>query len=390
MAQRPRLRRGLVTALTLLAASAWPGGGAAQTPPAGVIVDEVRVADDPGESYALYLPSDYSPERPWSLLLAFHPQARGRALVETYRAAAERYGYVVAGSNTSRNGPWDVSAKAVRALSRDVGRRFTIDAGRVYLTGHSGGARVAMQVALGNRDIAGVIASSAGLPDAGTRKTLGFPVFATAGIDDFNYLELRRLDAALTSPHALEVFDGGHEPPPAAVAMRAIEWLELAATRDGRRAVDDALVETLFAAARRRADDATDPVDRLRATQALAADFVGLRDVSEVRRRLDAMERDPTVKDAVARDRAALDAEARGLDEALALESRLSGSGRTAALAQLDRRLADWARDAAAGEDTASRHRARRLLAGLGAGAAARVDDPDYAALLARHRWRRP
>ena len=348
----------------------------------------MRVADDPGESYALYLPSDYSADRPWSLLLAFHPQARGRALVETYRAAAERYGYVVAGSNTSRNGPWEVSAKAVRALSRDVGRRFTIDATRIYLTGHSGGARVAMQVALGNRDIAGVIASSAGLPDAGTRKTLGFPVFATAGIDDFNYLELRRLDAALTSPHALEIFDGGHTLPPAAVAMRAIEWLELAAMRDGRRAVDAALVETLFASARRRAGDAVDPVDRLRATQALAADFAGLRDVAEARRGLDAMARDAAVKDAVARDRAALDAEARALDEALGLEARLSGSGRTAALAELERRLGDWAREAAAAEDSPGRHRARRLLAALAAGAAARVDDADYAALLARHRWR--
>ena len=50
-------------------------------------------------------------------------------MVETYRAAAERYGYVVAASTTSRNGSWDVSAKAVRAMSRDVGRRFAIDAG---------------------------------------------------------------------------------------------------------------------------------------------------------------------------------------------------------------------------------------------------------------------
>lgn len=99
------------------------------------------------------------------------------------------------------------------------------------------------------------------------------------------------------------------------------------------------------------------------------------------------MARDAAVTDAVARDRAALDAEARALDEALALESRLATGGRTTALAQLDCRLADWAREAAA-EDSPGRHRARRLLAALAAGAAARVDDADYAALLARHRWR--
>jgi hypothetical protein len=368
---------------------AAPRGGAAQPIQPGIIVDEVRCADDAGETYALYLPSDYTPDRPWSLLLAFHPAARGRLLVETYRAAAERYGYVVAASTTSRNGPWNVSARAVRAMSRDVGRRFVIDAARIYVTGHSGGARVAMQVALGGNDIAGVIASSAGFPDVKPRKSVRFPVFATAGLDDFNYLELRRLDAALTSPHALEVFDGGHELPPAAVAMRAIEWLELAAMRDGRRAVDAALVDALFDAARRRADDAVDAIERVRATRALVADFGGLRDVAEARRRLDAIERDAAVKDAVARDRAALDVEARALGEALAIEARLQAPAtREAALRRLDTLLAGWAQAARSAGPTPARHRARRLLGAIAAGAAGRVGDEDYTRLVQRHRWR--
>ena len=385
-----RWQRALMApAVAAMLALAAPGAGAAQPIPRGEIVDEVRCVDDAGETYALYLPSDYTPDRAWNLLLAFHPAARGRALVETYRTAAERYGYVVAASTTSRNGPWEVSARAVRAMSRDVGRRFVIDASRIYVTGHSGGARVAMQVALGGQDIAGVIASSAGFPDVKPRKTVRFPVFATAGIDDFNYLELRRLDAALTSPHALEVFDGGHELPPAAVAMRAIEWLELAAMRDGRRAVDASLVESLFASAQRRAHDAVDGVEQLRAARALVADFAGLRDVAEARRRLAAMERDAAVKDAVSRDRAALDVEARALDEALAIESRLqSPATRDAALARLDAMLAGWARAAGAADPTPARHQARRLLGAIAAGAAGRVGDEDYTRLVQRHRWR--
>src|SRR5256885_10949445 len=56
----------------------------AQDLPRGQIVDEVKCASDPTQSYALYLPSSYSPERTWSLLVGFHPAARGRAIVETY------------------------------------------------------------------------------------------------------------------------------------------------------------------------------------------------------------------------------------------------------------------------------------------------------------------
>ena len=59
-----------------------------------------------------------------------------------------------------------------------------------------------------------MIASSAGFPDAEPRRSVKFAVFATAGTDDFNYLEMRRLDAALTSPHYLAVFEGGHALPP--------------------------------------------------------------------------------------------------------------------------------------------------------------------------------
>ncbi len=69
--------------------------------------------------------------------MAFHPAARGRAMVETYRAAAEQYAcYIVAGSNTSRNGPWAVSMKAVQAMSAISGGGFAIDAQRVLHDRH--------------------------------------------------------------------------------------------------------------------------------------------------------------------------------------------------------------------------------------------------------------
>src|SRR5206468_5395676 len=117
-----RLFSGLVLAL-----AAYGTTLQAQPLPRGQIVDDVKCAGDPTQSYALYLPSSYSPERSWSLLVGFHPAARGRAIVETYRAAAEQYGFVVAGSNNSRNGSWQVSGAAAQAVAADLGQRFAID-----------------------------------------------------------------------------------------------------------------------------------------------------------------------------------------------------------------------------------------------------------------------
>jgi poly(3-hydroxybutyrate) depolymerase len=384
-----RLRALAALILALPQVAATPAAG--QELQRGIVIEAVTAADDAAQTYALYLPSDYTPDRAWNLLLAFHPAARGTAFVETYRAAAERYGYIVAASNNSRNGSWEVITRAVRAMSRDVGRRFAVDAQRVYLTGHSGGARVAMEVALGPNQIAGVIASSAGFPDAKPRKSVKFPVFATAGTDDFNYLELKRLDAALTTPHHLAVFEGGHVLPPVGVAREAIEWLEVQAMRDGRRGRDTALIDALFAARRARAMDEHDPAARLAALQSLARHFKGLCNVAAVEADAAALERDPETKKAIGRDRTALAAEARLLDDALAAEGRLTDAGgRATALAALRSMFEDWSQAAQAPEPSAARSQARRLLGAVSAGAAARVKDEEYRALVQQYRWRQP
>ena len=54
-----------------------------------------------------------------------------------------------------------------------------------------------------------------------TRSRVRFPIFGTAGTDDFNYIEMRLLDRKLTSPHCLAVFHGGHTLPPDDVALEA-------------------------------------------------------------------------------------------------------------------------------------------------------------------------
>ena len=378
-------RCGLAVAISLLV----PWTAAGQTLATGTVIDAVTVSDDPTQSYALYLPTDYAPDRLWSLLLAFHPSARGAAFVEKYRAAAERYGYIVAGSNNSRNGSWDQTIRAVRAMSRDAGRRFAVDAERVYLTGHSGGARVAMEVALGPNDIAGVIASSAGFPDAKPRTSVKFPVFATAGSEDFNYLEMMRLDARLTSAHSLAIFEGGHTLPPDAVAFEAVEWLELQAMRAGRRVKDQALVDALFIAREKRLADARDQTSRLRLARAMVADFKGLHDVATLQAAAEALAADPRVKDALARERSDLDSESRALDEALAIEARLGDpSSRAASLTRLRTLFESWSSAASASDPSTERARARRLLGAVAAGASERVKDDDYRALVQQYRWR--
>lgn len=372
-----------IACAALFAAAGVIADTRAQDLPRGTLIDDVKCVADATQSYALYLPSTYSRDRSWNLLLAFHPAARGRAMVEKYRAAAEQYGYIVAGSNTSRNGSWAVSGAAVRAMSADVGQRFSIDAERLYLTGMSGGARVAMQVALNNKNIAGVIASSAGYPDSKPRASVSFAVFATAGTEDFNYIEMRQLDRKLTSPHYLAIFNGGHTLPPDEVALEAIEWMELQAMKSGRRTRDDALVERLLEKRRRAVAAAASPAATVHLLEALAEDFKGLRDMSAEAARARELSRQPEVKKALARERADDDAEMRLLGDIFDLEAGLRDENRHASnLMRLRDQLSRYARDAESPTDSSERSLARRVLRTVTAGASERVDDPQYLQFL--------
>jgi len=239
--------------------------------PTGQVVPDVACAADSTQSYALYLPRDYNADRAWPVIFAFDPGGRGRVPVERYQAAAARYGFIVAGSNNSRNGSAE-NARAVVAMTGDVLSRFRADEHRLYLAGMSGGSRVALGVALGSpKDhVAGVIASSAGYPDGKLRKTLAFPIFATAGTEDFNHLEMRQLDRALTSPHRLAVFEGGHVWLSSELAIDAVEWMELQAMKSGLKPRDDREIDQIFAKRQAAVDAAKVDKDTFLALQAIA------------------------------------------------------------------------------------------------------------------------
>jgi dienelactone hydrolase len=364
-----------------------PAIAAAQDLPRGQVVADVKCLADASQGYALYLPSTYSPDKAWPLLMGFHPGARGIAIVEKYRAAAEKYGYIVAASNTSRNGPWEVSERAVTAMTRDLAARFTTDEKRLYATGHSGGARVAMQIALTN-PLAGVIASSAGYPDSVPRSKLKFVVFGTAGETDFNYIELKLLDGALKTPHRVVIFDGGHTLPPDGLAMEAIEWLELQAIRAGIRPRDDSFLQALWQSRLAAATaTGTDPVVSVERLRALVEDFKGMRDVKAEQDTITTLLKNPETRRALDRKRNADRAEIQTLEDVRLHEAALRNPAeRSDSLFSLQHLLQNLQKKATATADSPDRDSARRLLRILSMNAAERTSDRDYLALLEKYK----
>jgi dienelactone hydrolase len=258
-----------------------------QTPAPGAVHASVAVAADPSYSYALYIPSAYSPSKRWPLLLVFDPFARGEVSVKLFHEPAEKYGFIVVGSNNSRN--FQDPSAAIRTLWADVKERYAIDPRRIYTAGLSGGARVASSVALACKGcIAGVIANGAGLPNGAT--TPGPEIadwFLVAGTTDFNYPELLHLKEALDARNAASrfvVYDGPHNWMPKDFAERAVAWLQLRAMVKGIAPVDKELVGRQFEdrlAEAASAQKAGEILAAIRDYREIAQDFSALRDVKD-------------------------------------------------------------------------------------------------------------
>jgi predicted esterase len=271
-----------------------PGPQKAAALPRGVLIEKMTCAGSPDQSYALYLPSSYRPDRVWPILYAFDARGGAKEPAKAFKDAAETYGWIIASSyNTASDGPMEPNFTAMRALWADTHARLAIDDKRVYAAGFSGTVRFSCLLGLSAPgSIAGIIGAGAGFPTGVAPKANNpFAFYGTVGERDFNYYEMMDLDRqmqALHLPHRIEIFDGTHQWPPAPVAGPAIAWMELAAMRSGTRAKEPAVIEALWTADRERAraqESAGRLWDAHHTWEAMADGYAGLRDVTEAQKR---------------------------------------------------------------------------------------------------------
>jgi hypothetical protein len=198
------------------------------------VTDTVKCRANPRQSYALYLPAQYDRKKSWPVILIFDPAAMGRKGVDTFLEAGRKYGFILACSNNSRNGPTSDNFTAAAAMLQDVKERFTIDQGRIYASGFSGGSRFAMAFAIKEKSISGVIGCGAGLPNDRNSRPTGnsrFLYYGLAGNRDMNYLEMCTLPGIFSQQTRVvsyfRTFSGGHQWPGSDLIIDAVEWIVL-------------------------------------------------------------------------------------------------------------------------------------------------------------------
>lgn len=230
----------LLLPILLLSCSSEPKQGVTDTPtvaekktPANIELKKGEVTHGipcgNGQTYDLYLPSNYNNSASWAVLFAFDPQGDGSLPLEKYKSLAEEFDVVMVGSNYSKNGlEFNLIKQHYQDLKRDLESRVNTDKSRFYMLGFSGGAKVATQLGLGDNSVQGVIACGAATKFQKPEKTLLYT--AIAGMGDFNYPSMfysYQVMKKMGVPYVFQTFAGKHEWAPEENVAQALRWLNL-------------------------------------------------------------------------------------------------------------------------------------------------------------------
>jgi hypothetical protein len=171
------------------AASGAPSPPAAGAPaddlphPLGKITSEISCGDE--FTCYLYFPNSLRKGVKHPVLFVMSSGGGNEGVFRFYLPGAERNGWIIATSTQSRNG-FEGSQKAVDSMIKYVTGKFPIDTQRMYVSGYSGGSRMAFDTACKNKNIAGVIACAAG-GNLGSAKQIAYGL---SGSNCFNRTDM--------------------------------------------------------------------------------------------------------------------------------------------------------------------------------------------------------
>ncbi len=181
---------------------------------------------DSQNTYEVYIPERNNADEKLPLLIILDAHGNGAFAIDKFKFSAKSFPVVLVASNLVKNGFLNYEV-AIEALIKDVRQKYPVNE-IVFMTGFSGGARMALGYAL-THQLNGLILCGA-LANAGQINTLNCIVYAISGTDDFNFIETAQyLFQEQTIPKNLkiELTNASHNWPDSLMLINAMGFLYL-------------------------------------------------------------------------------------------------------------------------------------------------------------------
>lgn len=126
--------------------------------PKGRIIDSIPATDSTANSFALYLPQNFTTNKEWPVLFLIDAKGRGRASAQLFRRIAEEQSYIIASANVDvRQDSLQNNVKIVGSIINRVAGMLPLDKHQVYTVGLGDGGKVATALSLIYNNISGVL-----------------------------------------------------------------------------------------------------------------------------------------------------------------------------------------------------------------------------------------
>lgn len=184
-------------------------------------------------NWALYEPAD-KPAGKRPIVVAFHPAANWRLMLERWSPIADKLGWYVAVSKTSKNGMQMKHIARAFGMGIDtLAAKHPIDVHRLATTGYSGGGMLSHYLAMTMKTRVRAVIPNTGIVHPKFRDRKNYPVGKIvafiASPTDKRYAEMKgdreRLEALKWRTKWIE-FKGGHVLAPYETCLEAATWVE--------------------------------------------------------------------------------------------------------------------------------------------------------------------
>ena len=197
-------------------------------------------------SYSVYLPKNCVEKEKYPAIIFLDPHGHGKFPLEKYKSLADKFHFLLIGSNDSKNGMnIEQCIKFAGDLLNETSTTLPGFKQQISLVGFSGGAKVALVGANKIPGFSNAVYCGAAIPPGSIQVTV--PLIAIAGNKDMNYTEVRKFNQSLdksTSSHTIIEWNGKHEWPDTKTFSHAFYWIFFTAMRNKNILKDEIIIDS--------------------------------------------------------------------------------------------------------------------------------------------------
>jgi len=179
---------------------------------------------DAKSTYEVYIPERNNAVDKLPLLVVLDAHGSGKFALAKFKSGASQYPIVLIASNLIKNG-FDGYEGAIQTLINDVRQKYPVNE-TVFMTGFSGGARMALGYGLAH-PLNGLIMCGA-LSNPDQLNALRCPVISISGMDDFNFMETVQYlfqEKSTSANLKIELTNASHSWPDSILLANALGFL---------------------------------------------------------------------------------------------------------------------------------------------------------------------